>query len=824
MRNGHQVGRKSRRVFWGILVCWAYLGFLTAVMLGVSGSEFVRPNFMFNADCIWWLRFAAGSTTDSWKIRFIRHPLLTPLVIALGSCASIVRQKIAHAYISYAAMALLVLALHIAIAVLLSMVWKTFGGLSELRTERLRLCLPMVGLSSVAFIVALPESFGIAMALLLGSWAMVFSAVCRNVSFPPSRVIAAALVCGGCTTTNALAPFISEGSRRWNLSLKKKLLCDGNRKLCTKLLQVVAGASGAFVIFFVMRGQWSNVREWLRALVPSVLWNPLRSSIKEPFHFANLRLLHEPIQATVYSLWGTVAPVIPPMPGFSEWGLTYEPVSFRQFSLFQWPGILALWAVIAYGLRSRWERHERFLAISCSAWLIWNLVFHNLWGDEFFLYSPHWVWCLWLLFGMGFSKLKPRVATLVAACVISAQLIGWVSLLRAVNIAAGGNAPINKVFAYLGQERSFGISPAYLEKVKECQADFGPGQELPPARFYLFGMGLRDKYLFSDDKLISLSDRSVFRQWEVQSLEVIPPDYRVVIHEKNGNISEIREDEQAVWLSDGSERKVLPGTERPLRLLEFQGYQYRELLRVLHHEVLIGITASGPVPNVIVYNKPWYRDAAMMAMVLKATGNLDQIRDWIFRLNEPYDGNNKEAEPDNLGQVLFLISLVSDRNHPLVTRVLAEAETRAVRKNGLKYLDGLTDGAHHPVYQTKWLKFGLAALGLPDDWTIPPVPDSYSALFWMDYRDQHVIATDASNPRLFPYLDWACAHFHNRKHAPLNIRGYPLTWEAKAGQAQYDDMHLVSPAWRIQRIAGPHGWHAAEAFLYLSAIAKGAQR
>ena len=245
---------------------------------------------------------------------------------------------------------------------------------------------------------------------------------------------------------------------------------------------------------------------------------------------------------------------------------------------------------------------------------------------------------------------------------------------------------------------------------------------------------------------------------------------------------------------------------------------------MLHHEVLIGITASGPVPNVIVYNKPWYRDAAMMAMVLKATGNLDQIRDWIFRLNEPYDGNNKEAEPDNLGQVLFLISLVSDRNHPLVTRVLAEAETRAVRKNGIKYLDGLTDGAHHPVYQTKWLKFGLAALGLPDDWTIPPVPDSYSALFWMDYRDQHVIATDASNPRLFPYLDWACAHFHNRKHAPLNIRGYPLTWEAKAGQAQYDDMHLVSPAWRIQRIAGPHGWHAAEAFLYLSAIAKGAQR
>jgi hypothetical protein len=44
---------------------------------------------------------------------------------------------------------------------------------------------------------------------------------------------------------------------------------------------------------------------------------------------------------------------------------------------------------------------------------------------------------------------------------------------------------------------------------------------------------------------------------------------------------------------------------------------------------------------------------------------------------------------------------------------------------------------------------------------------------------------------------------------------YPLTWEARASQANYEGMKLVSKEYTERRICAPHSWHAAEMFLYL---------
>ncbi|MCS7239610.1 MAG: hypothetical protein NZ899_15295, partial [Thermoguttaceae bacterium] len=334
--------------------------------------------------------------------------------------------------------------------------------------------------------------------------------------------------------------------------------------------------------------------------------------------------------------------------------------------------------------------------------------------------------------------------------------------------------------------------------------------------FFLFGMGLREKYLYRDGLIIRIHDREVIHKWDKKSHEILPAEYTVRITTTDGRQVHIREDERAVWVeTHGSDPASLPGTEVPVRLPRFEGHPHATTLRILHHEVLINVTRHGPVPNLFVYPKPWYRDAALMALVLKETKNVDHIRDWILSLRDPYDFNNKVAEPDNLGQALFLISLVSDRNHPLVPLVLEEAERRAVRQNGTKYLQGLTDGELHPVYQTKWLKFGLQALQLPDDWTIPRVYDSYSALFWMDFKDFYVRGADAADRVKYPYLAWACAHFHGKEPGPLASGPYPLTWEADASQAAYEGMDIVSPEFRARRLAAPHAWHAAEAFLYL---------
>src|SRR5207302_5229015 len=124
----------------------------------------------------------------------------------------------------------------------------------------------------------------------------------------------------------------------------------------------------------------------------------------------------------------------------------------------------------------------------------------------------------------------------------------------------------------------------------------------------------------------------------------------------------MREDSEAVWLEQGGQRTALGGTQSPVKLPGFNGKKFPCVLRVLHQELLVNITEAGPVPNFFVYEKPWYRDGAMVALALQETGNLDLLKPWILGLREPFDRNNKGVtEADNLGQALFLISLVSDK-------------------------------------------------------------------------------------------------------------------------------------------------------------------
>jgi len=289
-----------------------------------------------------------------------------------------------------------------------------------------------------------------------------------------------------------------------------------------------------------------------------------------------------------------------------------------------------------------------------------------------------------------------------------------------------------------------------------------------------------------------------------------------VIHTTAGSEVIIEEDAEALWIEADGQREAAPATRHPVRLPRFTEHRYSRVLRVLHQEVLVNVTPAGPVPNFFVYAKPWYRDAAMMALALRETGNLDLLRDWMLGLREPYDRNNAgETEADNLGQALFLVSLVSDARHPLVSRVRAELPRFETNGPAGRFISGRSDFAAHPVYQTKWLKFGLRALGLPDPYTVPPLRDSYSALFWMDYRDAHVPSEDRHEVEAYPYLGWASDHFHGTRRSPIGNRDYPLTWEQRASQANYLALAVLDRAYVEARLSAPHTWHAAEVFLYL---------
>jgi hypothetical protein len=209
----------------------------------------------------------------------------------------------------------------------------------------------------------------------------------------------------------------------------------------------------------------------------------------------------------------------------------------------------------------------------------------------------------------------------------------------------------------------------------------------------------------------------------------------------------------------------------------------------------------------------------MMAMCLKATGNLGLIEKWALSLSDPYDRNNAgESEADNLGQTLYILSFFTDSRNRFVDSILKEVRKYDFSDVKGTYIKGRSDFHEAPVYQTKWLKFGLKAMNLPDKYIIPEIADNYSALFWWDYKGSYTPCKDADDKQDYPYLGWACDHFHGEKKSPISNRDYPLTWEINASQAIYKGMAIVDSAYVNAKNSSPHTWHASEIFLYLLEI------
>jgi hypothetical protein len=349
--------------------------------------------------------------------------------------------------------------------------------------------------------------------------------------------------------------------------------------------------------------------------------------------------------------------------------------------------------------------------------------------------------------------------------------------------------------------------------------------------FLLFGMGDRRKLLYvSPGRLVDALTLEPVRTWKIATEQLDAAAYCVTLTTRQGKLVRIQEDAEAVWLKEGKECVALTRGRR-VHLPEFAGHPHSALLRVLHAELLVNLMPCGPVPNLWVYPRPWYRDAAMMLMCLQQTDNLHLVEGWVNGLHKVWDRNNAgDPEADNFGQVLYMISLFNNRKHPLIGKVLASVP--AYRRRG--HICGRTDYAERPVYQTKWLKFGLQSLDLDDPYKIPRTADAYSSLFWMDYRDQHVPHPrfTAEAVRLYPYLGWAEAHFYNdappRLAAPANWS--PLTWEGRGSEAEYWRLRPLVQLGALpvkcstECLCTPHTWHAAEMFLYYMADTPVSQR
>lgn len=342
----------------------------------------------------------------------------------------------------------------------------------------------------------------------------------------------------------------------------------------------------------------------------------------------------------------------------------------------------------------------------------------------------------------------------------------------------------------------------------------------PEKQFFILGMGSRDKLIYKEGGFLTKFDtnESIYT-FDVEREKFFFDRYAIVIWTNDKKIYHLYENSYGVYLEDitdgkVSSKKCLTSSDY-INLPDFEEYKYPKQLRILHHEILVSFLGDKPVPNIYVYKKPWYRDGAMMALCLEKTKNLHLIRNWALSVTELYDKNNKgNCEPDNLGQLAFVLSYFVDKQYPLIYEI--DNEAKRIMENGL--LTGLTDYSHHEIYATLWLKLAYERLNIDTSFIkIPKEFDSYARMFWMDKRE---IETETPYANVYdekyPYLSWARYHFNGDEidESLLEIK-YPMSWEIEASEAIYENIAPLSEEYAKNKCASPHSWHAAEMFLYL---------
>lgn len=235
-------------------------------------------------------------------------------------------------------------------------------------------------LFSSQIVSALPEHFGISMGLLSVAWSVFVLDFARRTK--AILLVVLAFLTSATTITNGAFPLlllalVALGPRFRELSVRPRA-------------RLVAGLA------------WVGLVTLTAAGVVLVLESPpVRDRLEQRrvglVSFQG-RLVHDPAEAILYGVRGLVDPVVAPDPGVVNEDspatrmVTHEPYR-RDWPYGVWPGVavVAWLAVLACCGRAVVRTPVLWQAGSpLIAWVVFNAVFHNIWGDEYFLFSPHW--------------------------------------------------------------------------------------------------------------------------------------------------------------------------------------------------------------------------------------------------------------------------------------------------------------------------------------------------------------------------------------------------------------------------------------------------
>jgi hypothetical protein len=385
---------------------WLYaLSGLTGLRPGVPLT--VRTNVLFQSDC-------ASTIWDYWDrdnhalwLR-LEHPLYHWTYIApTHLCYEVLRTRMADDEAVLAAgRGFVAAAAGIGIGCVLYV--------ALLRGLGLVMLLPilMVNLFSTSMIiVTLPEHFGISYALL----SMSFAVAAAELTLPTALGLLGILtvVTSGVTVTNGLFPVMAGAVVVWRRT--------GVRFPSWFLWTI--GITG-FLAVGGVAALGLTPGERLNPTIRDLRWK-IGSNL-------NLRLAKNPAAVGAYAFRGLVDPVIGPTPGMdtNNWQnmpmVTYEPrglpYRFWPYDGLQSAGA-ACWLILFLVACLKLIRSpDRMIALLLFSWIGFNLVFHNFWGDEFFLYSAHWSWALLAVVFLGARSYRSPWILLLCLPLVGAQI------------------------------------------------------------------------------------------------------------------------------------------------------------------------------------------------------------------------------------------------------------------------------------------------------------------------------------------------------------------------------------------------------------------
>lgn len=285
-------------------------------------------------------------------------------------------------------------------------------GVSPLR---LALVGPLFLLGTAQTLTALPDHFALSAGLLCYAFAVFLDDRTGHGQRARLKLIVLTFLAWGITVTNGVFPAALLGWR-W---------VDGRRSLPRWVLFASAGVVLLGVAFAA----------WVASFDPRDHSNPLVWRVRG---YLTGRLLNDPAGAAARALRGLTDSAVGPTPAIDNNNfdktpmLTYEP-TYAEYRAWPFDAVqgtsAAVWLAllgIAVALAVRNER-SRWPAVVLLGWVGGCLGFHLLWGDEFFLYAPHYSWALAAVVALGVRSLPAWMLAPPVAAVAVGQV--W-TLLR----------------------------------------------------------------------------------------------------------------------------------------------------------------------------------------------------------------------------------------------------------------------------------------------------------------------------------------------------------------------------------------------------------